>query len=68
MMGGLLTVSKAEFFAHVGPKDVHPTQLGDTWPYTSSFRSKAGVECGRIVPTAARTCPQQYTYHIVESS
>ena len=40
-------VSKEEFFKVIGPKNVHPTILGN-WPYTSDFRSPDGKSHGRI--------------------
>lgn len=44
-------VTRAEFFAAIGPRDVHPRIEGN-WPYTSRFLTRAGrVEVGRIVDT-----------------
>lgn len=41
-------VTKDEFFADIGKRNVHPTPTGD-WPYTSIFKTPEGHERGRIV-------------------
>lgn len=40
-------VSKDEFYAVVGPQDVHPDIVGD-YPFTAIFKTRHRVEVGRI--------------------
>lgn len=43
-------VTREEFFAAIGPQNVHPCPVGP-YPYTSVFKTPAGHERGRIVET-----------------
>lgn len=45
---GLREVSKAQFYAAIGPLDVHPHLVGN-YPYTSIFRTRSEVEVGRAI-------------------
>jgi hypothetical protein len=41
-------VTRDEFWAEIFPQDVHPRICG-SYPYTSVFMSRSGIEKGRIV-------------------
>lgn len=35
-------VTKDEFFAHIGPRDVHPRIVSAKWPYTAEWELRPG--------------------------
>lgn len=35
-------VSKEEFFAAIGPRDVHPTITNDKYPYKADWKTRIG--------------------------
>ena len=41
-------VSQRDFFAGIGPQNVHPQPVGP-WPYTSLFKTPHGDVRGKIV-------------------
>lgn len=43
---GWREVTKDEFYRAIGPQDVHPSPQG-RWPYTSLFKTRAGVVRGK---------------------
>lgn len=42
-------VTKDEFYANIGPKNVHPRIVTDTWPYTSVFVCRHGDVHGKKI-------------------
>lgn len=46
-MLGYRQVTRCEFFAMIGPQNVHPQIMGP-YPYTSIFKTPNGLEVGRI--------------------
>jgi hypothetical protein len=54
-----IPVTSEEFFKVIGPLDVHPEIIGK-YPYTSIFKSRQGIEVGRIVDD----CDGKSTYFL----
>lgn len=52
-------VTKDEFYAAVGPHNVHP-RIVEPWPYTSIFEFPNRREFGRIVPTNGHDTERDY--------
>jgi len=42
-------VTREEFFAAIGLRNLHPSPEGE-WPYTSNFKTQMGHSYGRIEP------------------
>ena len=42
-------VTKDEFYAGIGSKNVHPRIVTNNWPYTSVFLDRFGGEHGKII-------------------
>lgn len=62
----LKEVSKEEFFATIGPRNVHPEIVGNKYPYTSVYRSPDRVVHGKVTETLVNgKYPPKFTYFIV---
>jgi hypothetical protein len=42
-------VTQDEFYAHIGPLDVHPSIRPGPWPYTSDWKLRSGLIVGKSV-------------------